>query len=74
MKTYTQQSDSMPADYEPRVVTGKTVKECREKACAMLSVSGPRGLKFSAEDGSGFVVSLYDGQDYSWDKNGRRRS
>jgi len=56
-------------------VVGKTFKECRAKACRLLSVDGPRALRFSEVGGSReFYKSLYDGQDYHVDASGRKHS
>ena len=71
MKTFTEQSDSIPSSQEPLVVKAKSIKEARYNACGLLSVSGPRSLKFQAEDGSGFFISLYEGQGKIRDKNGK---
>jgi hypothetical protein len=69
MTTYTEriQTDVV----EPIVIRAKTLKEARRQACGMLDVSGPRGLTFDADNGSGFTVSLYDGEDSAWDAAGR---
>lgn len=63
MKTFTSESG--------RTIQAKTLRDARWEACSMLSVSGPRGLRFQAEDGSGFEVSLYEGAGRAWDANGR---
>jgi hypothetical protein len=52
-------------------VEGKTLKDIYKKLCRMLSVSGPRVLKVETEHGAVICTSLYDGDSFIKDKNGR---
>jgi len=52
-------------------VTGKTLKEIKQKMGAMLRVEGPRGLDAEVDNGAEIHVEMYDGQDRIWDKLGR---
>jgi len=57
----------------PQEIRAASIKEAYQLLCAYLRVEGPRAL--TAVDPAGRIVraSLYEGDNYSVDKRGRRR-